>query len=491
MAEPDGRVGHRHEHEVALVQRRHELRADAGNQRGGAGHDEDGHPKRRDAVPQREVEHGPVEPHQRAHHRVVLLAPHPTADQQAAEHRHQRHRQDRRADHRERLRVGQWVEELALLSGEREHGQEGQDDDRQREEDRPPDQARRLEHGLRHAAPIASVHPPLLDEPERVLRHHDPGVHQNADRDRDPRQRHDVGAHPEVAHEEEGGEDGERQRDGHDQHRAKIQQKDDVDDGDDDRLFDQRPLERRDGPLDERGSVVERHNPDPRRQAGLQRDDFLLHAVDHIDRADAVPGHDHAADRLVRSLDQRRRSEGVSNLHLGHLLDEDRHPALGANDDVLDVTDVLDQTEAADHRPGAARLHDVAADVPVAAQDRIDDGRERDLVGAQAGGIDVDLVLPHRAPDAGDFGDAGHRVELVPDEPILERSQVSQRVALALDGVPEHVTDAGRVRSERWDDAGRQCLGQQVQPLQHPRASEIEIDRVLEDDVDHRKPEGR
>ena len=269
-----------------------------------------------------------------------------------------------------------------------------------------------------------------------------------------------------------------------------MQEEDDVDDGDDDRLFDQRPLECRDGPLDERRSVVERHNPDPRRQAGLQRGDLSLHAVDHIDGADAVAGHDHAADGLVRSLDQRRGSEGIANLHLGHLLDEDRHAALGADDDVLDVTDIFDETEAAHDRPAAARLDDVAADVSVAPRDGVDDGRERDLVGAQACGIDVDLVLPHRAPDAGDFGDAGHRVELVADEPILERSQISQRVALAFDGVPEHVTDAGRIGPERRDDTGRQRLGQQIQPLQHPRPCEVEIDRVFEDDVDHREPEG-
>src|SRR5262249_57430377 len=117
--------------------------------------------------------------------------------------------------------------------------------------------------------------------------------------------------------------------------------------------------------------------------------DLLLHTIDHIDGADAVTGDDHAADRLVGALDECRGSKGVANLHLGYLLDEDRHAALGADHDVLDVAHVLDETETAHHRPAAARLDDVAADVSVAAHHGIDDGRERDLVSAQAIGIDV------------------------------------------------------------------------------------------------------
>ena len=62
------------------------------------------------------------------------------ADEQAAEHRHQRDRQERGPRHGEGLGEGQRVEELALLAGQREHRDEGQDDDRHREEDRPADE---------------------------------------------------------------------------------------------------------------------------------------------------------------------------------------------------------------------------------------------------------------------------------------------------------------------------------------------------------------
>ena len=115
----------------------------------------------------------------------------------------------------------------------------------------------------------------------------------------------------------------------------------------------------------------------------------------------------------------------------------------------------------------------------------------RDAIGAQPVGIDVDLVLAHHAADARHLGHARHGVELVADEPVLDRAQIPQRVAPALDGVPEDVADARRVRPERRHDARGQRLREQVEPLEHARAREVEVDVVLEDHVDHREAERR
>ena len=230
---------------------------------------------------------------------------------------------------------------------------------------------------------------------------------------------------------------------------------------------------------------------DPRRQPGLERRDLLLDPLDDVDGADPVARDHDAPDRLFRAFDQGTGPEGIADLHLGDLADEDRHAVLGADDDLLDIAQALDEPQAADDRPGAARLDDIAADVAVAPHHRVDDGGERDAEGAQAVRVDVDLILPDDAPDARHLGDAWHGVELIADEPVLERPQVPERVALPLDRVPEDVADAGGVRAERRHDARRQRLRDQVQPLQHPRAGEVEVDRVLEDDVDHREAKGR
>jgi hypothetical protein len=89
-------------------------------------------------------------------------------------------------------------------------------------------------------------------------------------------QGHDVRRDPEVAHEEKGREHGERDRYGDDQDRAQVEQKQDVHEGDDDRLLDQGPLERGGGPLDEDRPVVEGDDPDTRRQPGWSAAIFSL-----------------------------------------------------------------------------------------------------------------------------------------------------------------------------------------------------------------------
>jgi hypothetical protein len=252
LRQPNGRVGHRHEHQVALVQRRHELPAESGYQRQRAGQNEGRHAEREQAVTQCPAEHRPVEPHQRPHHGTALLAANAPADQQAGEHRHESHRQQRGAGHGEGLGKGQRTEELALLARQSKHRDEGQHDDQHREKDRTSHHPASIKHGGQHSSPIARIDAALLHEAEAVLGHDDRGVHEDPDSDGDPGERHDVGADLEIAHEEKGDQHGQRKRDGHDKHRADIQQEQDVDQRDDDRLLDQRPSQRAYGSFDER-----------------------------------------------------------------------------------------------------------------------------------------------------------------------------------------------------------------------------------------------
>ena len=221
------------------------------------------------------------------------------------------------------------------------------------------------------------------------------------------------------------------------------------------------------------------------------RRDLVLDAVDDVNRADAIACDDHAPHRFFRAFDQRTGPEGIADLHLGHLADEDGHAVLRANHNLLDVADALDEPEAADHRPGAAGLDDVAADVAVAPHDGVHDGRERDAEGAQAIRVHIDLILPDRSPDARHLGHARHGVELIADKPVLERAQVAQRVARPFHGVPEDVPHPRGIRAEGRHDPRRQRFIQQIEPFQDPRAREVEVDGVLEDDVNHREAKGR
>ena len=109
----------------------------------------------------------------------------------------------------------------------------------------------------------------LLHEAEGVLGDDDRRVHEHADGDRDARQRHDVRGDIEVPHEEERGQDGDGKRDGHDEDRAEVEQKDDVDDRHDDGLFNERPLQRMHGALNQARAIVEGDDRDARREARL------------------------------------------------------------------------------------------------------------------------------------------------------------------------------------------------------------------------------
>ena len=52
----------------------------------------------------------------------------------------------------------------------------------------------------------------------------------------------------------------------------------------------------------------------------------------------------------------------------------------------------------------------------------------RDVERAQLVRIEHDLVLPHHAADAGDLGDVGHGLQLVFQEPVLQRAQLREVV---------------------------------------------------------------
>ena len=59
----------------------------------------------------------------------------------------------------------------------------------------------------------------------------------------------------------------------------------------------------------------------------------------------------------------------------------------------------------------------------------------------------------------------------------------------ALDRVPEHVADAGRIGSERRRDARGQALRDEAHAFKDASPREVQLHVVLEDDVNHREAE--
>ena len=112
--------------------------------------------------------------------------------------------------------------------------------------------------------------------------------------------------------------------------------------------------------------------------------------------------------------------------------------------------------------------------------------RERHAVGAQPVGVDHDLVLPDHAADGGDLGDAGHGLQLVLEEPVLQAAQTGQvMVAAAVyQGVLVDPADTGGIRTQFRPGIRGQPAGRLAEVFQHPGAGPVGIGAVLEDDVD-------
>ena len=255
-----------------------------------------------------------------AHDGVRLLSVEFATEQQRAKHRNERDGNDRCREHGKRLGERERVKQLAFLTRQRKDRNEGEQDDRHREEHGPSHQSCGVANSLPDAVAIAGVDTALLNESERVLRDHDARIHEHADRDGDAGEAHDVGGDAGVIHAEERHEDGQRQRKGDDQDRSEVQQEDDVRQRDEGNLLDQRGSQRVDRLLDQVRAVVERHDGDASWQTGGDLRDARFDGVDHFFRVHSGPRDDNTANRLLCPLHERGDAERVSQLDIGHLL---------------------------------------------------------------------------------------------------------------------------------------------------------------------------
>src|SRR5262249_55536554 len=141
-------------------------------------------------------------------------------------------------------------------------------------------------------------------------------------------------------------------------------------------------------------------------------------------------------------------ANGVADADLADVPDAHRRPLLRGHHDVLDVAWAAEETDAA-HGQRVLALGDVAAaGVRVVGGDRVEYLLESEVVAAQAGRIDVDLVLLGAPAPRDDVGDAGDLSELTLQYPVLDRLELDERHRLGLQGVAEDLADHARERSQ-------------------------------------------
>ena len=97
-----------------------------------------------------------------------------------------------------------------------------------------------------------------------------------------------------------------------------------------------------------------------------------------------------------------------------------------------------------------------------------------------------DLVLLDHSADAGDLGNAGNRLELVAQEPVLQAAQSGKVVPAG--PVDERIfvdpPHTGCIGPKRARDAIGQAVLHLVEIFEHARACPVEVGTVLEDDID-------
>ena len=295
LVDGNARIGRRHVHQIAFVERRHELRAEAADWPDANGKDQTSageHPPR---VPQDELERRSIGGSQRL--LDAILPRNAAANAIAHQHRHQRDGEDRRRGHRVGLGKRQRREQPSFLGFQSEHRQEAQSDDEQREEDRRPDLGGCV--GQQSPTRFADHVGFALQAPVGVLDHDDGTIHHRPYGNGDAAERHDIGVDALNAHHHEGAEHRHRQTQDHHQRRTQVEKEQGAHKCHDRELLDQRIAEGVDGALYERGAIVDGDHLNARRQSPRQFRQPFLDAGDGGQRVFAATHDDDATHHLA------------------------------------------------------------------------------------------------------------------------------------------------------------------------------------------------
>ncbi len=253
-------------------------------------------------------------------------------------------------------------------------------------------------------------------------------------------------------------------------------------------LLDQLVAEMIDRALDQRGTVVDRNDLDAGRQPGLQRLELRLDRLDRLPCVLAGAQHDHPADHLTLAVQIGDAAAHLrSDLNARDVGKQHRDAALGdENRNAAEVVERLEIAPRTDHVLGLGQLDHRSAGFAIRVADRRDHLSERQVVGLEPRRVDDDLVLAHHAADRRNLGDVRDRLQLVLEEPVLERAKLREVLrALAVDQrVLVDPAHTGRVGTERRLRGRWQPALHLVQVLEHARACPVLIGAILEQHVD-------
>jgi hypothetical protein len=263
----------------------------------------------------------------------------------------------------------------------------------------------------------------------RVLDHHDGRVDHRADGNRNAAQAHEVGAHAQQPHGDEGDQYAHRQHQDGDQRAAHMHQEDDADQRDNEGLLNQSALEGGNRAVDQLGTVVDRLYRDAGRQTGSDLRDLLLQVGNHFKRVLTIPRHGDAGHHFTFAVEFGEAAPFVRRqFHPCDVADQHGRALVALDDQHFDIRLAAQVAHATHHVFGLGHLHGAPADVAVGVPDRLGHFHQRNAKGAQLDRIDRDLVGLHEAADRCHLGHPVRLGQLVADIPVLNGTQFGQRL---------------------------------------------------------------
>ena len=186
---------------------------------------------------------------------------------------------------------------------------------------------------------------------ENVFGEHDAHIDHRANRDRDARQRDDVGVDAKVLHRDKANQYGERQQARNQRRATEVPDHHEHDDDCDQDFVFERVAERAQRLVDQTGAIVKGHDRDPRlasvrqlfaRQTGGDLGDFSLDAIDHREWVGAVTHYDDATNSLCAALIERSAAQRRAKRNGANLANRNRHIVGRADDRIFNVLKRLD-----------------------------------------------------------------------------------------------------------------------------------------------------
>src|ERR1700674_3252976 len=324
--------------------------------------------------------------------------------------------------------IGQRIEQFRLDPIEREQRQIGGDDDRRGKKDRP----RHLARGVADVGLGQRLIRVRLAAAEDRFQHHDRAV--NDDAKVDGAERQQICRNPCMVHQNERRHHGERDRHADDQRTARTTEENNENQQNKADTFKDRQRDFVDGGVDQGGAIEIRNDLNVvGLQPFIELGDLGMHALQNARGILATQQQHGALDHIVHIvLADNAMALLVREFQLAEIAYKNRRAIVLGDDDVSEVVERLNQSDAANDVAKLTTVENAAARIGAVGIDRVGDVLERQGETYQLLRVKLELELGRDAAEIGDVSDARHLLQAPDHLPILKFGKFAEALGVGL-----------------------------------------------------------